>query len=78
MVSSIKGIKGTMKDKKPEDTPASPPRPGPGRPRIMLKGKKYALWLDESDIKKAEMIGDGNVSMGIRIAIARCPIKPPE
>ena len=44
----------------------------PGRPRTGRKGGKVLVYMSPEDKAKAEAIGDGNVSKGIRVALAAC------
>jgi len=41
-----------------------------GRP-LTVSGKRVQVYLDDVSIKIAERIGEGNVSQGIRVALAR-------
>lgn len=43
----------------------------PGRPEEMAGGRRVQVYLDDDSIAKAEKIGDGNVSAGIRAALAK-------
>lgn len=40
-----------------------------GRPPKMRDGKRVNLYLDEKTLKRAEELGNGNVSAGIRVAL---------
>lgn len=40
-----------------------------GRPKKMKGGKRVNVYLDAETLKKAEKLGGGNVSEGIRIAV---------
>jgi len=41
-----------------------------GRPKEIAEGRRVNVWLDQASIERAEEIGDGNVSAGIRAALA--------
>jgi hypothetical protein len=41
-----------------------------GRPSYLLEGRKVTVYLDRDSISTAELLGDGNVSDGIRRALA--------
>jgi hypothetical protein len=47
-------------------------REGAGRPSIGVR--KVQLTLDDQTIKKGTAIGDGNLSLGVRIAVASVKI----
>lgn len=40
-----------------------------GRPQNMVGGKRVNVYLDLESLKNAEILGDGNVSEGIRLAL---------
>jgi len=40
-----------------------------GRPKEIEAGRRVNVWLDQASIERAEEIGDGNVSAGIRMAL---------
>lgn len=42
----------------------------PGRPPEMAGGKRSNIYLDAASREAAERIGNGNISEGIRIALA--------
>lgn len=46
-----------------------------GRPVEMAGGKRSNIYLDAASREKAERIGNGNVSEGIRIALDSCKSK---
>ena len=46
-----------------------------GRPVEMAGGKRRNIYLDAASREKAERIGNGNVSEGIRIALDSCKSK---
>ena len=46
-----------------------------GRPAEMAGGKRRNIYLDAASREKAERIGNGNVSEGIRIALDSCKSK---
>jgi hypothetical protein len=46
-----------------------------GRPPI--EGKRYLILLEDPDAEKARMLGGGNITAGIRLAIRTAPNKPP-
>lgn len=48
----------TTKPKKPQ-----------GRPPIMAGGKPVRVYLDQPTLQRARLLGNGNVSAGIRIAV---------
>lgn len=41
-----------------------------GRPATMKDGQRVNVYLDAASLKTAAKLGDGNVSEGIRIALA--------
>ena len=41
-----------------------------GRPKLMEGGKRVNIYLDTVSLKTADMLGGGNVSEGIRLALA--------
>lgn len=41
-----------------------------GRPREIASGRRVNVWLDQASVDLAESLGDGNVSAGIRAALA--------
>ena len=41
-----------------------------GRPREITDGRRVNVWLDQASVDLAESLGDGNVSAGIRAALA--------
>jgi len=45
-------------------------RPGAGRPAAMKDAKRVNLMLDAETIAKASALGNGNVSAGVRSAVA--------
>lgn len=47
----------------------------PGRPPEMAGGKRTNIYLDEDGRATAEKLGNGNVSEGIRIALAQAKDK---
>jgi len=55
-----------------------PPDPKQGRPAEIVGGRRVNLWLDAISIERAEMIGNGSVSAGVRKALelASLPTKP--
>ena len=50
-----------------QDTPDKPSTLG--RPRLMQDGKRITLTLDAETISKAKLLGEGNVSLGVRKAL---------
>jgi hypothetical protein len=52
--------------KKPSKGARGGYRPGAGRPSL---GKPRSIVLDDETFAKAERIGDGNASEGVRIAV---------
>jgi hypothetical protein len=55
----------------PEDKPFYPAaEPLVGRPSEMDGGKRVNVYLDKTSLQRAAEIGDGNVSAGIRKALA--------
>lgn len=42
----------------------------PGRPNEIEAGRRVNVWLDKASVERAEAIGNGNVSAGIRAALA--------
>ncbi len=51
----------------PQDTPNTPSTLG--RPKLMQDGKRITLTLDAETIAKAKLLGDVNVSLGVRKAL---------
>jgi hypothetical protein len=47
--------------------------PLPGRPPKMQGGRRINLWLDAATIKRAQEIGDGSISEGLRKAVRNYP-----
>jgi len=49
------------------------PREGSGRPKQDDAGKtdRYNVTLDKATVKKAKRIGNGNLSLGLRVAVRR-------
>lgn len=41
-----------------------------GRPRVLAGGKRVTLYLDSATLERARKLGSGNVSEGIRRALA--------
>jgi len=41
----------------------------PGRPLSMAKGRKVALYLDAESLRRAAVMGNGNLSLGVRRAL---------
>jgi len=48
-----------------------PKRSGAGRPVTIESAKRTNVYLDENSVKQALVLGNGNVSHGIRIALYR-------
>lgn len=46
------------------------PEPKLGRPMEIENGRRVNLWLDAASVERAEVLGDGNVSAGVRKALA--------
>jgi hypothetical protein len=44
-----------------------------GRPRLMEGGKRINIYLDSASLETAAKLGGGNVSEGIRVALAALP-----
>jgi len=42
----------------------------PGRPKEIESGRRVNAWLDQASVDRAEALGDGNVSAGIRAALS--------
>jgi len=57
-----------------KDQPTNPAptgkRPRPGRPVVIRDGRQVAIFLDPESLETARALGDGNVSAGIRRALA--------
>lgn len=47
-----------------------PPEPRLGRPPEIESGRRVNLWLDAASVERAEALGGGNVSAGVRKALA--------
>lgn len=45
------------------------------RPRELKDGRRVNVFLDEETREKAESLGGGNVSEGIRIAVKQAKVK---
>ena len=41
-----------------------------GRPKEIESGRRVNVWLDQASVERAESLGKGNVSAGIRAALA--------
>ena len=41
-----------------------------GRPSEITGGRRVNVWLDQASVERAESLGDGNVSAGIRLALS--------
>lgn len=52
------------------DTVESLSKMGVGRPAALAAGKRVNVYLDASSIARAAELGNGNVSEGIRLALA--------
>lgn len=50
----------------------------PGRPPDLEDGRRVNLYLDGDTLEKAAAIGGGNISLGIRRAIAASNVKKPK
>jgi len=46
--------------------------PGPGRPAVMDAGEPVTVYLSAAHVARANEIGDGNVSAGVRYALDAC------
>lgn len=46
-----------------------------GRPKTLEDSLRFTVSLDDETVKKAEKIGEGIISAGIRIAVAKYKIK---
>lgn len=53
----------------PKTTPKKT-APGPGRPFTMAGGRRINLYLDAGSIATAARLGGGNISAGVRAALA--------
>ena len=42
----------------------------PGRPKEIEAGRRVNVWLDQYSVERAESLGEGNVSAGIRAALS--------
>ena len=42
-----------------------------GRPRIMADGKRLTITLDQPMIDRARALGNGNISLGVRLALLK-------
>jgi post-segregation antitoxin (ccd killing protein) len=54
----------------------SEPRRDPGRPPEMKGGKRVNVYLDADSLDRAAQLGGGNVSEGVRLALARAVPSP--
>lgn len=52
------------------NAPKKTRKPGAGRPSTMTEGKRVLVYLDASSLATAEALGAGNISLGIRRALA--------
>lgn len=55
--------------------------PGAGRPAQLLGSRRVNIYLDAESVRTAQLIGEGNVSEGVRLALkmvkAVTPALPP-
>lgn len=56
--------------------------PGAGRPAKLVGAKYINIYMDEASVEAAKLIGEGNVSEGVRLALkmvkaAVTPLPPP-
>jgi hypothetical protein len=51
--------------------PEPKPKRGPGRPPLLQDGRRVYLYLDKASLERAAKLGDGNMSKGIREALAK-------
>ena len=49
--------------------PPAAPKAKPGRPAEMKGGQKVTMYLDAAAIRRARVIGEGNLSAGVREAL---------
>lgn len=59
---------------KPESTVMS--KREPGRPKLVPDGVRKTVLLDAATIERGEMLGGGNLSLGIRKALEPKPSVP--
>ncbi|MGI4812001.1 MAG: hypothetical protein ACRYG5_06695 [Janthinobacterium lividum] len=57
--------------KSSDDHRATAARGSAGRPSTMTGGKRVNVYLDDASLARATVLGDGNVSEGIRLALAK-------
>ena len=50
------------------DRKSAPPERNPGRPPT-IGGRRVQVYLDDDSIARAKLLGGGNVSLGIRVAL---------
>jgi hypothetical protein len=43
--------------------------PGAGRPAQLLGSRRVNIYLDAESVQAAQLIGEGNVSEGVRLAL---------
>ena len=48
-----------------------PPKRKPGRPKVLKDGSRVNVFLDRATIDKAKRIGQGELSAGLRQAVAK-------
>ncbi|MDR1529896.1 MAG: hypothetical protein LBS40_05805 [Burkholderiales bacterium] len=44
-------------------------RAGAGRPKVLERARRINIMLDAATVADATIIGDGNISAGVRIAV---------
>lgn len=55
---------------KPESAPMSTETNKGGRPKLVPEGIRKTVLLDANTIQRAEVLGEGNISLGIRRALS--------
>jgi len=53
-----------------------PAKPKKGPPFRLEGGKRVNVYLDAPTLAKAEIIGGGKVSIGLRVAVAKYRLRP--
>ena len=48
--------------------------PGAGRPAELLGSRRVNIYLDAESVQTAQLIGQGNVSEGVRLALKKAKV----
>jgi hypothetical protein len=63
-----------MNEKKDKKSTRGGVRPGAGRPVTGVNYRVKTVTIDDATIERARKIGNGNISVGVRRAVAAFPI----